>query len=411
MPVGLEGTFTVAAPGQLAGLEGEHLHVVGDLVVRGVEVHPAVLYIIYGIIAAFLVGLLFGADGSDGAHILRVDMREGIFLVAVPDAVEVRVLVHIRRPGRKLEAGVAVLARIDVAGGTEGKQAGEETHLAILLLRQAGQALQVAQADPVAALGLAEVDDVAVRPHFRVERGGDAVAAEGRVPAVDILVFNGLVVPRNDGADAPHVLTGDAVHVVHPKLEVGARVAVVGELRGDFPVRLEEEKRVFRVVDGGIQLHVVFVGLCVLLLGEIPGTDFVLHTFHHRIVVHVQRDEGRVGEGGGHAVFAHHLFRHRGRGVWAGRQFQASCAVVYLQFHFRSNAILSLFKHHSIRVQGRVRFQELHGEYHHVFPLAVVVVPRRVGRHVPVEQAVGPVAFHGEGLHAGQQGGQKILVE
>ena len=331
VPVGLEGTLAVAAPDQLAGLEGEHLHVVGNLVVRGVEVHPAVLYIIYGVVAAFLVGLLFGADGSDGAHILRVYAREGGFLVTVLDAVEVRVLVHIRRPGRKLEAGVAVLARIDVAGGTEGKQAGEETHLAILLLRQAGQALQVAQADPVAALGLAEVDDVAVRPHFRVERGGDAVAAEGRVPAVDILVFNGLVVPRDDGADAPHVLPGDAVHIVHPQLEVGARVAVVRKFRGDFPVRLKEEKRVFRIVDGGVKLHVVLVGLRVLLPGAVPGTDLVPDAVHHRIIVHVQRDEGRIGEGGGHAVFAHHLFRHRGRGVGAGRQFQAPCAVVYLQ--------------------------------------------------------------------------------
>ena len=226
---------------------------------------------------------------------------------------------------------MAVLAGVDVAGGAEGEQAGEEAHLSVLLLRQSGQSLQVAQFHPVATFGLAEVDDVAVRPHFRVERGGDAVAAKGGIPAIDIPVFDGLVVARDDGADAPHVLPGDAVHIVHPELEVGARVAVVGELRGDFPVCLEEEERVFRIVDGGVQLDVVLVGLPVLLSGAVAGTDFVPDAVHHRIVVHVQRDEGRVGEGGGHAVFAHHLFRHRGRGIGAGRQFQAPCAVVYLQ--------------------------------------------------------------------------------
>ena len=216
---------------------------------------------------------------------------------------------------------------------------------------------------------------MAVRPHLGVEGGRDAVAAEGGVPAIDILVFNGLAVARDDRAHAPQVLSGDSVHVLDPKLEMGTRVAVVGELRGDFPVRLEEEERVFRVVDGSIQLDVVFVGLPVLLGGAVWSADLVLHAVHHRIVVHVQQDEGRVGEGGGHAVFAHHLFRHRGGRVGTGRQFQASRAVVYLQFHSVLNRVLSLFESGSIIVQGRVRFQKFNAEYHHEFPLAVVVVP------------------------------------
>ena len=100
VPVGLEGTLAVAAPGQLAGLEGEHLHVVGNLVVRGVEVHPAVLEVVDRVVAAFLVGQLFAADGGDGTDVLRVDVCEGGFLVAVLDAVEVRVPVHVGCSGR-----------------------------------------------------------------------------------------------------------------------------------------------------------------------------------------------------------------------------------------------------------------------------------------------------------------------
>ena len=134
MPVGLEGAFIVATPGQFPGLEGHHLRVSGNLVVGRVEVHAAVLEVIDGVGTAFLVGQLFGTDGGDGADILRVDAREGFFFVAVLDAVEVGVLVHIRCPGGKLEAGVAVFACVDVAGGAEGEQAGEETHLAVLFL-------------------------------------------------------------------------------------------------------------------------------------------------------------------------------------------------------------------------------------------------------------------------------------
>ena len=204
------------------------------------------------------------------------------------------------------------------------------------------QSLLIAQLYDFAARSLAQVHDISVRPQLRFKSSGDAVAAEGGLPAVHVPVVDGSVLTGDHGTDAPQVTPRDAVHVVHPQLQMLARTAVITELGGRVPVSFIEEERVFRIVYRGVKLHLVDEGLRVLLYRLVGRLQLILHAIHQYIVVYVELYEIRMSEGCRYGIFAHH-FPGDGRcGVGAGRQLQRSCAVVYLQFH--SIDVLMTFK-------------------------------------------------------------------
>ena len=207
---------------------------------------------------------------------------------------------------------MAVLGGVNVARGAQREEAGKKLHIAVFLLRQAGQSLQVAQFDTLAPFGLAEVDDVAVGPQFRIVGRGDAVGAEARLPAEQIVVVDGLALTGNDRADAPHLGAGHTVHVVHPELQVLARPAVERELRAGVAVLQVEHQGVFGVMDGRIELRRVAVSLRVFLHRAVGRAHLVAHALQLDVVARVEQHEGRVGKRSRHAALAHDLLAQCG---------------------------------------------------------------------------------------------------
>ena len=103
VPVGLEGAFFVATPGQVARLKGQHLCVLRYFVLVGVECHPAVFEVIDSILPAFFISQLFRPYRGYAADVFRVDVLKGVLFPGFLDAVQFHVPVHELFAGWKLE--------------------------------------------------------------------------------------------------------------------------------------------------------------------------------------------------------------------------------------------------------------------------------------------------------------------
>ena len=322
-----------STPCQLACLKFQHVVQIRNLVVFRIPVHTVVLEVIYGVLPSLLAGFLFRTYRGNSTDVFGVYLREGCFFRFFLHSVQVDVLVYIYRSIRKLQTGISVFCRVNITCAAQREQTGKEFHFPVIFLCQIGKPLKVAKLYHFAAFCLAEIYRITVRPHFRFECGGDAVAAESRVPALHIPIINSLVICGNHCSDAPQISACTAVHVINPKLKVFARTTVVTEFRGGSAF-LEQHQRVFRIVYRRIELHAVFVSLCVLLFWTITGLYFITHAFKFYVIIYIQRNVFRVCERCRYAAFPANLFCDRRRSVRAGCQSKVICFIVYFQFHF-----------------------------------------------------------------------------
>ena len=182
-------------------------------------------------------------------------------------------------------------------------------------------------------LAARKVEDEAVRPPFRTERFGNHC---GGIPAGDIIVFDGPVVCHHHVADAPDLTPIDAVHVLHPLLQMLPRTAVKTELGVISPIGQMQVLHLLRIMYGGIELHRITVGLCILLPGLVLLLYTELHSLQQHIVLHVQHHVGRVGKEDRHRVFLHQFLVPGGGGRCGNRQFQLSGPVIDFEFHSNS---------------------------------------------------------------------------
>ena len=287
----------LAKAGQFAAfLERDAFHLSAKLVVVGVEVQRVVPEIVYREGGPVLARRLLAAHRGDCTDAPGVDIREGVLLVVVVDAVLLHIHVHVFRAAGKLQPAVPVFIRVDVTGTADREQAGVELRAVGLVAGEFRQPLPVGQGDLLTVFTAAEVHRLAFHPPL----GTRHLAGEflQRVGAVLPLVVDHHVLRA---LHAAHLPVGHAAHAVIDRLHDQRHVLTRRGRQREHRLRVavhhvQDEEPLHQALDP-VELHVVLPLLHAAFLRKIPLLKPVALTFEVHVVVHFQCHIFIQGEG------------------------------------------------------------------------------------------------------------------
>ena len=277
-------------------LEGDTFHLAGKFVSVGIEVQRVIPEIPDHERVAVLIRHLRAAYRGHGTHAAGIDIREGVLLVVVVDAVLVRVHIHIFGTVGKLEAAVAVFLRVDVPGTADRKQAGVELRAVGLVAGKLRQPFAVGQGNLLTVFATAEVHSLAFHPPLGTRHLAGKFLQ--RVGAVLPLVVDAHVLGT---FHTPHFPIGDAAHAIIDGLHDQGHVFPGRGGQREHRLRVavhhvQDEETSHQALDA-VELHIVFPLLRAAFVRKVTLLEPVALALEIHVVVHLKRHILVQGEG------------------------------------------------------------------------------------------------------------------